>query len=321
MLFVIYVVVTFTFFLIRLMPSNPVEVYIEDLMTNYAMSYDQAKNLAASLFSYDIDRPLWLQYLDYMKNLLHGDLGKSIVSSNMSVSKMMATFIPWTIFSVGSALLISFFLGVILGRIMAYKRGSVLDHTLTTLASIVTAIPSYLIALILLVFIGIHLKIIPLKYLRGAYSPGIKPGFNLKFILDAIAHAVMPVTTYVISTVGSWMLSMKSNTLNVLGEDYILAAKARGLREGTITRKYVGKNAMLPLVTSLAISMGFVFGGSVIIENIFSYRGMGWLLSSSISTRDYTVMQGVFLVITISVVLANFIAELLYAKLDPRIRR
>ena len=321
MILIIYVVTTFTFFLVRLMPSNPIDVYIDNLMSNFSMSYDEARNLAASLFSIDLDTPLWKQYLEYIWNLMKGDMGKSIVSPSIKVSEMIAGFVPWTVFSVGTALLISFFLGTSLGMVMAYKRGSWLDHILTTLASIVGAIPSYLIGLMLIVIIGIHLRWIPFQYLRGAYSPGVKPGFNLKFILDIFAHAFMPVTTYVISTVGSWMLSMKSNTLNVLGEDYITAAKARGLREKTITFKYVGKNAMLPLVTSLAISMGFIFGGSVIIENIFSYKGMGWLLGQSIATRDYTVMQGVFFIITISVVISNFIAELLYAKLDPRIRR
>ena len=320
MILVIYVVITFTFFLIRLMPSNPVEVYIENLMTNFAMSYEEARDMAASLFALDLDTPLWKQYLEYLVNLLKGDMGKSIVSPGINVADMIAGFIPWTVFSVGTALLISFFLGTSLGMVMAYKRGKIVDHVLSTFASIVSAIPSYLIGLMLIVFIGIHLKLIPFKYLRGAPSPGVKPGFTLTFFLDALAHAALPITTYVISTVGGWMLSMKSNTLNVLGEDYITAAKARGLKERTITFKYVGKNAMLPLVTSLAISMGFIFGGSVIIENIFMYKGMGWLLGQSIATRDYTVMQGVFLIITISVVLANFIAELLYAKLDPRIR-
>ncbi len=320
MILVVYVVTTFTFFLIRLMPSNPVEVYIENLMSNYAMSYDEARDLAASLFAIDLDKPLWKQYIEYMLNLLKGDLGKSIVSSGIDVADMIAGFIPWTIFSVGTALLISFFLGTSLGMVMAYRRGKLIDHILTTFASIVSAIPSYLIGLLLIVLLGVYLKLVPFEYMRGSLSPGVKPGFNLRFFIDALAHAALPISTYVISTLGGWMLSMKSNTLNVLGEDYITSAKARGLKERTITFKYVGKNAMLPLVTSLAISMGFIFGGSVIIESIFVYKGMGWLLGQSIATRDYTVMQGVFLIITISVVLANFIAELLYAKLDPRIR-
>ncbi|HDM70895.1 MAG: ABC transporter permease [Thermotoga sp.] len=321
MIFVIYVVVTFTFFLIRFMPSNPVEIYIENLMSNYSMSYEDARNMASSLFSIDLDTPLWKQYLIYLKNLLRGDLGKSILSSNIPVAEMISGFIPWTIFSVGASLIISFFLGISLGMMMAYRRGGILDHCMTTFASIVSAIPSYLIGLLLIVLLGVQLKIVPLSYMRGSISPGVKPGFNLKFFLDALAHAAVPITTYVISTVGGWMLSMKGNTLNVLGEDYITVARARGLKDRTITFKYVGKNAMLPLMTSLAISIGFIFGGSVIIENIFVYKGMGWLLAQSINSRDYTVMQGVFLIITVSVVLANFIAELLYVKLDPRIRR
>ena len=156
--------------------------------------------------------------------------------------------------------------------------------------------------------------------MRGAYSPGMKPGFTLAFIKDIFFHAALPILTYVLTTVGGWMLAMKSSTISTLGEDYVTVAEARGLPERRIITSYVGRNASLPLITQLAISIGFVVGGSTLIEFIFVYQGIGQLLLSSINARDYPVMQGVFLIITIAVILANFLADFVYGWLDPRIR-
>jgi peptide/nickel transport system permease protein len=156
--------------------------------------------------------------------------------------------------------------------------------------------------------------------MRGTVSPGITPGFTWTFIKDIFSHALLPILTYVISTIGGWTLSMKSSTLNTLGEDYVTVAKARGLSEMRIIFSYVGRNAILPLFTSLTMQMGFLMGGSALIESIFVYKGIGWALGASISQRDYPVMQAVFLIITVAVIVANFIADSFYSKLDPRIK-
>ena len=255
-----------------------------------------------------------------MVNLFHGDLGTSYRSKGTPVIKMIAKFLPWTLFSVGVSLLISFTLGILLGMIMAYRRESLLDHTLSTLASIFSAIPNYLVGMMILVFLGVQWKIFPITKMRGSMSPGMRPAFTWAFIKDIFYHASLPILTYVLTTIGTWMLAMKSSTISTLGEDYITVAKARGLPERRIVTAYVGRNASLPLFTQLAISIGFIVGGSALIEFIFVYQGIGQLLLSSINTRDYPVMQGVFLVITIAVILANFLADFVYGWLDPRIR-
>jgi len=316
----IFIVATLTFFIIRLMPGNPIEIYIGQLMSQYGMSFQDAKNQAAALFSIDLDAPLSKQYVIYMRNLLRGDFGVSFLSQGTPVSLMIAAYLPWTIFSVGISILISFSLGITLGMISAYKRGGIFDHIVSTVAAILSAIPNYLIGILLLIIIGVQLGLIPVSAMRGTVSPGIKPGFTWTFIKDIFSHALLPIMTYVVSTVGGWTLSMKSSTLNTLGEDYVTVAKARGLPESRITFAYVGRNALLPLFTSLTMQMGFLMGGSALIESIFVYKGIGWALGSSIAQRDYPVMQAVFLIITIAVIVANFIADLLYSKLDPRIK-
>lgn len=316
----VFIVATLTFFIVRLMPGNPVEIYIGQLISQYGMSFQDAKNAAAALFSINLDAPLFEQYLHYMRNLLKGDFGMSFLSQGTPVSTMIVAYLPWTIFSVGISILISFILGIILGMIAAYRRGGFFDSIISTIAAILSAIPNYLIGILLLIIIGVQLSLIPVSAMRGTVSPGITPGFNWAFIKDIFSHALLPILTYVISTIGGWTLSMKSSTLNTLGEDYVTVAKARGLSEMRITFSYVGRNALLPLFTSLTMQMGFLMGGSTLIESIFVYKGIGWALGASIAQRDYPVMQAVFLIITIAVIVANFIADLFYSKLDPRIK-
>ena len=316
---VIFVTSTLTFFIIRLMPSNPIEIFINQMMAAYGMSYQDAKALALALFTIDLDKPLHEQYIEYLINLLHGNLGRSIsISPGTPVMEIILAFLPWTLFSVSISILASFVLGVVTGIIAAYRRGGLFDKVMSTFAAIISAIPGYLIGILIIVFIGVQYGLI--NYMRGAYSAGVRPGFNLQFITDVFLHLAAPFTTYVLSTFGGWMLSMKASTISTLGEDYVTVAKAKGLPESRIRTQYVGRNAILPLFTSLAISLGFIFGGSVLIENIFVYRGVGRLLWSSINARDYTVMQAVFLIITISVVVSNLLADLIYGLIDPRVR-
>jgi len=319
-LITIYIVTTISFFVVHLMPGSPVEVYIYTLMAQYGVSYETAQNQAAALFSVNVNEPLGLQYLDYLGALLHGNLGNSLLSPGTSVASVMLEYMPWTLFSVGVALFISFVLGIVLGMVMAFRRESVLDHILSFLGSLFHSIPNYIIGILLVVILGIQLNLIDIASMRGSFSPGVKPAVSLHFFLDALYHAALPVLTYVLTTVGSWMLLMKSNTTSTLGEDYVTVARARGLGDWRIMTAYVGRNAVIPLVAQVAVAAGFAVGGSILIETLFVYQGIGWVLNSAIAQRDYTVMQGIFLVITFSVVLANLLADLLYGKIDPRVR-
>ena len=228
--------------------------------------------------------------------------------------------LPWTLFSVGLSLLITFVLGIGLGAIMAYRRDTWIDHLLSNVAATLDAVSPYLIGLLAILLLGVTWKLVPISSMRGAMSPGMQPAFRLEFFADVFMHVRVLLLVYVLSSVGSWMLQMKSNTIATLGEDYVTVARARGLTDGRILTAYVGRNATLPLFTRLAISVGFVVGGSVLLETLFTYRGVGFLLAKAISERDYPVMQGVFLIITIAVVFANLFADYVYGWLDPRVR-
>ena len=319
-LFTIFVVVSFIFFLIRLLPGNPVEQYVNSLVVTYGMPLHEARDQAASLFAIDVDAPLYAQYFEYVSNLAQGDLGTSILSPGTPVTAIILRYLPWTIFSVGVALLISFTLGIGLGLLMAYRRDSWLDHILTVLASIFSSVPNYLVAILLIIWLGVQWKILPIAQMRGSMSPGMQPNLSWAFVKDVFFHAALPIFTYTLTSIGGWMLTMKSSSISELGEDYVTVAKARGLKEWRITSAYVGRNAALPLFTQLAITIGFVVGGSFAVENVLRYQGIGSTLLNSIGQRDYTVMQGIFLVITLSVVFANFFADILYSWLDPRIK-
>ena len=319
-LFTIFFVTSLTFFVVRLMPGSPIEAYIAQQVGEFGVSYVDAAAQAESLFAINPSEPLYQQYFTYLGRLVQGNLGKSLVSSGAPVSQIILQYLPWTLFSVGLGLIIAFTLGIMLGMVMAYKRESPLDHILSVFASLFHSIPNYLLAVMIIVFFGVRLGWLPLTKMRGSYSPGINPELSATFVLDALYHAALPIAVYVLTTIGSWMLIMKSSTLAALDEDHVTAAKARGLRDGRITTAYVGRNAILPLFTQLAVAIGFVVGGSLLVERVFQYQGVGLILGNVINQRDYPVMQGIFLVITFSVVVANLLADLLYSRLDPRIR-
>ncbi|MBN2472932.1 MAG: ABC transporter permease, partial [Anaerolineae bacterium] len=319
-LLTIWAVTTFTFVLIRQMPSNPVQIETERIIREEQVSYEEAYTRAAALFDFNPDQPILEQYVEYLVKLSRFDLGQSITSAGTPVLSQILQYLPWTLFSVGLGLLISFTIGIFVGMAMAYWRGGIFDNVVTAIASILFGIPNYIIALLVILILGVQLQVISVADSLGRVDPTITPGFTPEYIGSVLSHAVLPVLTYVSATVGGWILSMKSSTLSTLGEEYVTVAHARGLPQWRVLTAYVGRNAMLPLVTRLAISIGFVIGGSVIIEDIYRYRGLGKFLVTAIVARDYTSMQGVFLVISISVVVANMLADVLYGVLDPRVR-
>jgi len=319
-IFTIFVVTTLIFFLIRLLPGNPIEQMMTQLVNEQGLTMAEARDRAASLFTIDLNKPFYLQYLEYLRNTLRGDFGNSLLSPGTTVASIILKFLPWTLFSVGIGLILSFIVGMLLGMIMAYNRDTWIDHVLTVFASVFSSVPDYLIGLMAVVWLGIQWQLVPIGAMRGSLSPNTIPGPTWAFISDAFFHAALPIGTYFITSVGRWMLSMKGSTLSTLGEDYVTVARARGLKDWRITTAYIGRNASLPLFTQLALSIGFIVGGSLLIERIFVYQGIGLSLGNAIGRRDYTVMQGIFLVITLAVIFANFFADLLYSWLDPRIK-
>jgi peptide/nickel transport system permease protein len=316
----VFFVSTLIFFLVRLLPGSPVDVYINQQIQMYGYSYDEAANQARSLFAIDTDQPLLLQYLDYLKNLAQGNLGMSLTAPGTTVASIIQSRIWWTIFSVGTALLISFALGCLIGMVMAFRRGGKFDGIMSTFGAITNSVPDYQLALLAIVILGVRLEWVPYTQMRGAISSGQPVEFSFDFFSDALYHAFLPIMVYVFVSIGGWMLLMKSSTISALEEDYVTAARARGVPEWRILLFYVGRNAILPLFTTLTISIGFVVGGSLLVEPIFQYQGIGSRLYDALNQRDYTTLQGILLIITVSVVVANLLADLVYSRLDPRIR-
>ena len=320
-LLTILVATTITFALIRLLPGNPIDLRIDELTRDGSLTYEQAKMQVQASYPIDLDRPIYEQYVAYLGNVLHGDLGSSYLSSTASVTAIILAVLPWTLFAVGTGLLLSFVVGIGLGLVAAYRRGTWFDQVVTVAGSIISSVPNYLVAILIVLILGVQLRLVPITQMRGAYSPGVEPGFTPTFVGDVLYHAALPITVFFLTQIGHWILSMRNATLATLEEDYVIAARARGLRDSRITTAYVGRNAALPLVTQLAISVGFIVGGAVLVEQIFVYQGVGLRLLRAVAQRDYPVMQGILLLVTVSVVLANLAADLIYSKLDPRIGR
>ncbi|NLY46401.1 MAG: ABC transporter permease [Tissierella sp.] len=305
-----------TFFVIRLMPGDPVDTMAMSLITNEGLDYNQAYEKAKALLNYDPDKSFGEQYMSYLKDLSKLELGESM-SSKQPVIKVIAGALPWTLFILTISVTIAFVLGVLIGMYIAWNRNTLIDPIVSVYASISGSLPDYIVGLLLVVLFSTKLRWFPS---RGAYSSQVTPGFNFLFIKDVLYHSFLPMLTYVITGLGSWALFMKGSAVSVLSEDYIMAARARGLSEKRIRKTYVGRNAILPLITSLAISFGALFGGSPLIENLFAYPGVGFYLNRAIAARDYSLMQGMFLMITIAVVLANLAADFCNILLDPRIK-
>lgn len=316
-LLTIYVVITITFFLIRFMPGDFVEMMVYYYMTNYGMSEFEAREMVYGLYGVELKDPLWLQYIKYMITLLHGSWGESYIT-HQPVLKVLLYGLPWTVFLLSISLTISFIIGIGIGILMAYRRGGIFDNVASVITSISRATPNFILGLLLLYFFAIYYPIFPA---RSSYDISIKPGFTIEFISSVLYHSFLPMMAYVLTSFGGWALAMRGSAIRVLGEDYIVAAEARGLKSSRISRTYVGRNALLPLFTSFAIHLGYMFGGSVFIETYFAYNGIGQIIGLALSWRDYPLIQGGFLLITSAVVISNFIADLLYGLLDPRIRR
>lgn len=304
------------FFVIQAMPGDPVETLTQEYMKTGQLGYDQAYAKAKIALNYDPDVPILQRFTSYVKGIASGNLGQSMAFKE-SVSKIVLGALPWTLLVCSISLFLSFMVGVILGIYVAWKRSKLLDGIITGYQAVLGSIPDYIVAYLLVLLFSLTLGIFPSK---GAYSSNVTPGFNLAFIGSVLSHAALPILSYFLTTLAGWIMGMKANCLSVLGEDYINYAKARGISNKRIIFSYLGRNAMLPMVTSVAISFGMMFGGSPLIENLFVYPGVGYYLTTAISRRDYPLMQGMFLMIIVMVLISGLIAEFLNTRLNPRLR-
>ncbi len=254
-------------------------------------------------------------FLHYLSMIMHGNLGWSR-TFGAPVSLIIALAAPWTIIIVSISLTIAFTVGYMLGLISAVRSGGLLDSFINGMASFVQSVPSYVIALVFIIVFGVILKVAPVA---GISSFGMSPRSPL-YIIDVMWHLALPIVVYAIILMPTWIFITRSLAVINLNEDYVLAARARGVKERRILLSYIGKNSILPQLTMLAYSYGILFGNSIFIESMFAIPGLGYLISTTAGTSDYMTTVGAFLVIIISVIVANFTVDLTYGLIDPRVR-
>ncbi|GAA2666689.1 MULTISPECIES: ABC transporter permease [Nonomuraea] len=311
----ILVVATISFFIVNNIPGDPVAARYEKLVEG-GMSPEAAMQATKVMYGFLPSGSMGEQYVDYMSGLLRFDLGVSVTRPGTPVLDVLTDAAKWTVLPVLLGTLLSFLVGVILGVYAAIKRTGKLGDALAISGSLLHGIPQYVLAMLLVVIFATLIPILPHD---GPVDILFEPGFNAGYLGSLAEHAVLPVATYALSAYGGWILAMKSSVVTVLGDDFILAAELRGMKRSIIFR-YIARNAILPLFTILALSLGLLLGGAVFIEKIFNYPGLGLLLIDSITLRDYALMGGAFLLITVSVIVANIVADLFYTVIDPRVR-
>lgn len=303
-----------TFIVLTLTPTNSVDQFAQQLVLQRGIPLEEAYKLAIEILGYDPNANVFVQLWNYIVNLFHGNLGTSIYINDVTANSVIRQFLPYTLFISAFALVISFFLGITIGSNMAWKRTPAKDAAMTSYIVVSSSVPDYLWGLIFLYVFSCLLGWFPLG---GAQD--INNG--LPVFIDLVWHSVLPVMSMVIVQTASWALMMRGSSVSVLGEDYVNAARARGIPNRIIVRKYIRRNAMLPLVTSIAISFAGIFGGSTLIESIFSYPGLGLQLATYIGARDYFVVVGILFFTSVVIILANLVADLVYPLVDPRVRR
>lgn len=307
--------VTLDFAIPRLMPGNPAEAI-------YASHYQQLQNNPAALHQLEAalgvsHDPMPVQYWHYLVDLAHGHLGISFSYFPTPVITVILQSLPWTLGLIGVAAILSFCIGTGIGILAAWRRGGLVDNILPPLTLLTGSFPAFFLALLLLYFMAAVLGWFPLGH---GYTPGARASLSPGFILDVVDHAVLPAATVVIFSVGGWLLGMRNVMINILSEDYIGMAEARGLSDWRVMMDYAARNALLPQLTGFAMSLGFLVGGQILIEYVFTYPGVGSLLANAIGSEDYPLIQALLLIITFCVLLANLLMDLLYARLDPRTR-
>jgi len=312
----LFVAVTISFFLILAMPGNPYMIILQNLLMS-GVPLTQAKVMAAGLAGYNPDQGVLGRYFSWASGFfLHGNLGYSVVFAGR-VAPLIAVAAPWTVIIVVVSLTFGFVTGFFLGLVAASTGSKKLDAFISGLMSLFSSIPSYVLALVLLIVFAVHLGWFPLG---GAYSLGAKPGLNLPFIANASYHLFLPILTFYLMLFPSWMFSTRAIATSLMKEDYILVARARGISGNRMTLSYVGRNAFLPQFTGLMFSYGLLFGNSIFIESIFDVPGLGYLLTTAAGARDYELVIGAFLIIIVAVIIGNFIADVGYGFIDPRVR-
>jgi peptide/nickel transport system permease protein len=309
-----WVAVTANFFIPRAVPGNAVQA----IMAKFpGQLQPQAQAAIEAMLGVGHEGSLWHQYVTYLSNMVHFNFGVSVSQYPAQVSAVIGAAFPYTLALVGLSTVIAFFVGTGLGVLAGWRAGGTLDKSLPALM-FVQAIPYFFLALLVVEVFAVTLGWFPPA--GGFDGQNYTPGWNWPFISSAIDYGILPAFTIVVTSLAGWMLQMRNVMVTTVGEDYVIAAQAKGLPDRRIILTYAARNALLPQLQGFGLALGFVVSGALVMEIVFSYPGIGLLLVNAVQGSDFPLMQGIFLVITFAVLLANLIIDLILVLFDPRVR-
>jgi peptide/nickel transport system permease protein len=314
-LFTLWAAMTLNFFIPRFMPGNPLQAL--EARTRAKLSPAALESILSS-FGYKPNAGLVPQYFTYLKDMVTGQWGQSIgLSLGEPVRNIIIQALPWTLGLIGLTTVIAFVLGNVAGIVAGWRRGGTLDSWLPSTLVITANLPYYWIGMLLILLFATTLNWLPPDF---NYDPSILPGFSPGFIGSVAQHAVLPAFTLLITSIGGWILTMRNNMITTIAEDYVRMARAKGLADRKIMFGYAARNAMLPNISGFAMSLGFVLSGSVLVEYVFNYPGLGYQLLNAVDNNDYPLMQVLFMLYTVAVLVALLAADFFMVWLDPRAR-
>ena len=316
-LLVILLAITINFLIPRAMPGDPIEQQMNQLSSSSAGSVGDVQAMVQSYGErFGLDKPLWRQYLNYLWALVQLDLGYSLVNFPERVSDVILAGLPWTVALLGTATLISFGVGTILGGLLAWPGSSHWIRTLGVPLILLSAVPYFILGILLMFLFGLTYPLFPVA---GAYPFGFTPSWNFESVRLLFYHAVLPASSIILASIGTWAIAMRGMVISVRGEDYIMLAEAKGLPPRRVFFAYGLRNAMLPQLTHLALTLSHIVSGAILVEVIFAYPGIGYRLYQAIQAKDYFVVQGIVLLLSISIAVAMLVMDLIYPLIDPRI--
>ncbi|MEM1611531.1 MAG: ABC transporter permease [Sulfolobales archaeon] len=302
----------------RLIPGNPLAMVVFRLTQGSGANPEQLRDVERALISqFNFDKPLHEQFIQYMLGLLRGDLGKSIIFYPLDVSTIISIYLPWTLLLMIPAIVAAWLVGNLIGTLAAMNRGKLVDKIWLPLMMILHSIPPYIFAMYLLLLFAVYLKILPTG---GGWPPNMVPSLTPEFIAAYLRHYALPFLSIFLASLGGWGLSMRNIALQEISTDYMDYLRVLAV-SGRKTMKYLFRASSLPQVVGLAIVLGWSISGSVITEIVFNYPGLGTLLWRAIQSQDFPLIQGIFIILIGAIITANFVSELIFAIIDPRVRR
>ena len=315
-LLTLWAALTLNFVIPRFMPGSPLQALRD--RTHNRLSPAALEQMLTS-YGFKPDENVVVQYLDYLKNMVTGQWGISIGATlGEPVTKIVRQALPWTLGLVGVTTVLAFVLGSLIGVVAGWRRGGRLDSLLPPAFVVTSALPYFWVGLLLILVFSVWTGgLLPSDF---NYDSGLQPALTPAFVGNVLLHAVLPAATILITSIGGWILTMRNNMITTLAEDYVRMGRAKGLSDRRIMTAYAARNAMLPNLSGFAMSLGFVIAGSILVEYVFNYPGLGYLLYNSVQNTDYPLMQALFMLFTVAVLVAVLVCDIAIAFLDPRSR-